>query len=115
MNSSTITTQPVFSHLDKPQPSKPPNTINSHKNSCEKCVTCNSTAEKCPTTCSEFSNHFILNDDNDYDGNRNFGLYSCCCFPVTLPVNILICGPCTIYNICRNKCDNNEESKNYLC
>ena len=115
MNSSnTITTQPVFSHQDKLD-KQPNNDINSHKNSCEKCVSCDSNKQNCPTTCQEFGDHFKLGDDNSYNGNRNFGFYSCCCFPVTLPVNTLICGPCTVYNICRNKCDNNEKSKNYLC
>lgn len=115
MNSSSkvITAQPVFSHLDKS--SKPQNTINSHKNSCEKCITCNSTAERCPTTCEQFGDLFKLRDDNTYNGQRQFGIYGCCCLPVTLPLNTLCCGSCTIYNVCRNKYANNKESKNYLC
>ena len=115
MNSSSkvITVQPVFSHLDKK--SKFPHTINSHKNSCEKCITCNSTAERCPTTCNEFGKMFMLYEDKAYNGAKQFGLYSCCCLPFTLTFNTLFCGSCTLYNVCRNMCKNNKESKNYLC
>lgn len=116
MNSSSnpITTQPVFSHQDKTY-KKSCTDINPHKNSCEKFCTCNSTAERCPVNCTEFGNQFKLYQDKSYNGSRKFGLYSCCCFPVTLPVNTLFCGSCTLYNVCRNKCDNNKEDKNYLC
>ncbi len=114
MNTSShiITAQPVISYLDK---SSKNTEINSHKNSCEKCLTCNSTAERYPINCSQFFNLFKLQDDTDISGYRNFGLYSCCCFPVTLPLFTVLCGPCTLYNVCRNKCGNNEESKSYLC
>jgi hypothetical protein len=112
-SSKVITTQPVFSHLDKT--SKKLHTINSHKNSCEKCITCNSTAERCPTTCNEFGIMFMLYEDKADNGSKQFGLYSYCCLPCTLTFNTLFCGSCVIYNVCRNKCANNKESKNYLC
>ncbi len=111
-NSKLITTQPVFSHQDQ---TSQINDLNPHKNACEKCVTCNSTKDRWPVNCREFENTFKLSDDNSYHGARNFSFWSCCCLPITLPMNTLLCGPCTLYNVCRNKCDNNEESKNYLC
>ena len=156
MNSSSITTQPVFSHLDKPkesvfnrflrlelsdnsQPSKPQDTndthkndyencctchtnntiypvnsteyINSHKNNCEKCITCDSTGDMCPANCDDFCDRFNI---NGCDGNKDC-FCSLMCFPTTLTINTLFCSSCTLYNICRNNCANNEESKNYLC
>lgn len=113
MNSSyVITTQPVFSHQDK---TSPVNNINSHKNSCEKFCTCNSTENRWPVNCDEFCDTFKLGDDNLSNGAKQFGFYSCCCLPFTLPLNSLLCGPCVLYNVCRNKCAHNEEDKNYLC
>ncbi len=114
MNSSSnvITVQPIVSYQDKTYKNTQ---INSHKNSCEKCVTCNSIAERYPINCDEFINTFKLRDDNNYSGSKNFGFYSFCCLPVTLPINTLCCGPCALYNVCRNKCANNKENKNYLC
>ena len=117
MNSSSkvITTQPIVSYLDKDKTYKSSkNEVNHHKNSCEKCVTCNSTSERCPVKCSEFGDLFKLYEDN-VNGSKKCGLYSSCCFPVTLIFNTLFCGSCTLYNVSRNKCANNKESKNYLC
>ncbi len=40
----------------------------------------------------------------------------CCtmiCCPIKFPLNLILCGPCTLYNILRNKCNNTQ--KNYLC
>ena len=116
MNSSSkvITTQPIFSHLDKK--SKKPNTkFNLHKNSCEKCITCNSTEERCPVTCEEFGERFKIYDDHGDNGESQFGIFSLCCLPVTLTFNTIFCGSCTVYNVCRNKYANNKKSKNYLC
>jgi hypothetical protein len=118
MNSSSkvITAQPVISYMDKSSKKTQINSqINSHKNSCEKYVTCNSTAHRYPVSCDEFLDMFKLRDDNDYSGSNNFGMYSCCCFPVTLPFISICCGPCALYNICRNKCNDYEENKSYLC
>jgi hypothetical protein len=109
-NSNIITTQPIISHIDEPKKKN----INSHKNSCEKCCTCNSTADRCPINCTEFGNLFML-DREFYSNKREFNICSCICFPVTITANSLFCGPCTIYNVCRNKCANNSKSKNYLC
>ena len=105
-----ISKQPVISHLDEPKKTD----INPHKNSCEKFCTCNSTANRYPINCQEFGNTFML-DRNFYNDAREFSCYSFLCFPVTLPTNSLLCGPCALYNVCRNKCANNSESKNYLC
>ncbi len=117
MNSSSkthISTQPIVSYLDKT--SKKSNIdINPHKNSCEKFCTCNSTTDKCPVNCSEFGNTFKLYEDKSDNGTKKFGFYSFCCLPVTIVSNTLLCGPCVLYNLCRNKCDNNKESKNYIC
>ncbi len=122
MNSSSnhittpITTQPVVSYLDESSKKKIVNDINPHKNSCEKCITCNSTADRCPINCYEFGRTFVLDEDRPAGGSyATFSFYSCCCLPVTIPLNSLFCGPCTIYNLLRNKCDDNKDDKNYLC
>ena len=112
-NKKTITTQPIVSHLDTTKTTKSKiNNINPHKNSCEKFCTCNSTGDRCPVNCQEFGKMFKLYEDNH---GREFGFYSCVCLPVTLPINTLMCGPCTLYNMCRNACDENKENKNYVC
>jgi hypothetical protein len=105
-----IKNEPVISYLDEPKNEN----INPHKNSCEKCCTCNSTADRCPVNCSEFGDLFIL--DREFGGSyRSFSFCSLICLPVTLPTNSLLCGPCALYNIFRNKCANNSDSINYLC
>ena len=107
---TNITTQPVISHLDEPKKTD----LNPHKNSCEKFCTCNSTAKRCPTNCGEFGDHFIL--DREFGGSyRSFSFWSCICFPVSLIRNSMYFGPCTVYNVCRNMCAQNSDSKNYLC
>jgi hypothetical protein len=114
MNSSKVVTtqpEPIISYLDK---SSKDIEINSHKNGCEKWCTCNSTAERYPVNCSEFIDMFKLTDDHE-NGVKKFGLCSFICFPFTLPFNTIMCGPCALYNVMRNKCGNNEKSKNYLC
>jgi len=119
MNTSSkiIKIQPIVSYLDKDKDKTYKSSknieINHHKNSCEKCITCNSTAERYPINCSEFFDTFKLYEDKGDNGSKQFGLYSCCCFPITLPFNTICCGSCTLYNISRNKCNNTK--KNYLC
>ena len=115
-SSKVITTQPIISYLDKTSKNRD---ICPHKNSCEKCFTCNSTADRYPIDCDEFSDMFKLYEDRGNGGKKKFGLYSCCCFPITLPFITLCCGPCALYNICRNACNDtkkdNNTKKNYLC
>jgi hypothetical protein len=114
VSTTYITTQPTISYLDEPSKRSKKNELNPHKNACEKFCTCDSTAERCPTNCSEFGDTFIL--DREFGGShRSFSFYSCICFPVTLPTNTLFCGTCTLYNVSRNHCAKNKESKNYLC
>ncbi len=108
-DSNIIKTQPVISYLDEIKKD-----INPHKNSCEKCCTCDSTGERCPTTCQKFGDLFILDRDFNSD-TPQFSCYSFLCLPATLFANSIFYGSCTIYNVCRNKCANNEKSKNYLC
>ncbi len=41
----------------------------------------------------------------------------CCtmlCCPIKFPINLIFCGPCTVYNIICNKCYHTDK-KNYLC
>jgi hypothetical protein len=118
MNSSSnpITTQPVISYLDKSSKKKTEFDPNHHKNSCEKCITCNSTRERCPINCYKFGRTFVMDQDRPSGGSyATFGFYSFCCLPFTLIINSLFCGSCTIYNVLRNKCDHNKDDKNYLC
>jgi hypothetical protein len=111
-NSSALNTnQPVIYYLEK---STINNNNNTHKNKCEQFCTCNSTKDKnCPKDCDEFINGFnvkcLASDDDIFD------CFSCLCLPITLPINSIFFGPCAIYNALRNKCDNNKDSKNYLC
>ncbi len=111
-SSNFITNQPSYSNKDIISYLDKSTTNNTHKTKCEQFCTCNSTANRCPVNCKEYCNTFKLYEDSH---GHSFGLYSCLCFPVTLPVNTILCGPCTLYNISRNKCNNNTESKNYLC
>lgn len=115
MNNShkVITNQPIISYHDE---NLKQSAINAHKNSCEKWCTCNSTAERYPLNCTEFGNMLVMDMDRDVGTSyTTFGCYSCCCLPITLPLSSLLCGPCTLYNIARNKCAHNTEDKNYLC
>lgn len=118
MNNSNniISSQPIVSYLDKTTKQKNDININPHKNACEKCCTCNSTAERCPINCSEFIDTLVVDEDREFGGSyKSFGMYSCCCLPVSLPTSLIFCGSCTLYNIARNKCDNNDPYKNYVC
>ena len=40
----------------------------------------------------------------------------CCtflCLPIKFPINLILCGPCTLFNIACNKCKNTKDN-NYL-
>ncbi len=99
-----IEQQPVFSHTD--------NSKLSHKCACEKCITCNSTGNRCYVNSSEYISSFKI-DTTDY--GREFSFWSCVCFPVVLVHHTLLCLPCTLYNIGRNGCKNDSDNKNYIC
>jgi hypothetical protein len=100
-----IEQQPVFSHTDNSQKK-------SHKCACEKCITCNSTGNRCYVNCDEFLDSFKL-DSADY--GREFSFWSCFCLPVVLVHQTFLCLPCTMYNICRNGCQSKDTNKNYIC
>ncbi len=117
----SITEQPIYSYTENDtsndytkydKTSKIINTdINQHKCMCENILTCNSTNSRCYVNFSEFLDGFCVGDGIN---NRS----ECCsfiCFPVVLVRQILLCLPCTTYNVCRNKCANNKEDKSYLC
>ncbi len=64
----------------------------------------------CYTNCREWYECLETNDNINKPSN-------CCtilCCPIKFPLNLLFFGPCTIYNILRNKCHNTNK-KNYLC
>ncbi len=107
--SNTITTQPIYSHTDKTCNQVDSDT-NSHKCLCEKTLTCNSTASRFYINCEEFFNSFYISD-----GVKKSSCCSFICFPAVLVHNLVLCLPCTMYNISRNKCAKNKEDKSYLC
>ncbi len=60
--------------------------------------------------CDEWKECLNTNDTNQH--------YSTCCtilcFPIKFPLNLILFGPCTLYNIGCNK-RNKTIKKNYLC
>jgi len=64
----------------------------------------------CPVNGNQWSECLNTNDTTNQ--------YSICCTvlccPIKFPLNLLFSGPCVLYNIFCNKC-NNTIDKNYLC
>ncbi len=81
---------------------------NNHKCLCEKKIF--NCEINIPINCSEWVECLNTNDGVNHHSD-------CCtiiCCPIKFPINLLFFGPCTLYNIFRNKC-NNTNNKNYLC
>jgi hypothetical protein len=116
MNSTTITSQPVFSHQTEHVP------VDLYKHQC---------------LCEKYMTHFCKKEQNQNDQENN---HCCCvncvewyeslgtgcngknqdclstllCLPIKLPFILIFGFPCTAYNILRNAC-NGTTDKNYLC
>ena len=64
----------------------------------------------CPTNCNEWVEYF---ETYDTTYKPSTGCTILCC-PIKFPINLIFFGPCTVYNILRNKCHKTDK-KNYLC
>jgi hypothetical protein len=84
---------------------------NDHKCLCEKKLcNCKGNYNCICVDCDEWI-ECLKTKDNLYNES------TCCtiiCLPIKFPLNLIFCGPFTLYNILRNKC-NDTTKKNYLC
>ena len=85
--------------------------IDDHKCLCEKCFC------KCNHPCCCVNMNDCFDSLKTYENGKKYGddvcLCTFVCCPFKFPLALLFFLPCTMYNICRNKC-NNTDNKNYL-
>ncbi len=79
-----------------------------HKCLCEKI--CFNNNNNIPINCNEW---YECLHTNDCSNNYSIPCTILCC-PLKFPLNIIFFGPCTLYNIFRNKC-NKTNGENYMC
>ena len=63
-----------------------------------------------PVNCKEWCECLNTNDTTQH---HSIGC-TIFCFPIKFPINLLFCGPCTIFNILCNKYHNTKD-KSYMC